>query len=131
MNMTKRRALALAMMALNHVADMDPDVTDWRIAAAVIRRLAEQERRTPAEGTRQALGVAEFVGGGGPIESDGAQRGSNGGQGNGWREVKTIKGHEYVYWRWREGGRLRSRYMGKAADLLGSKATNGKGKIAP
>ena len=35
-------------------------------------------------------------------------------KGGSWVEVKTIKGHKYRYLRWREGGRLRSKYLGKA-----------------
>lgn len=31
-----------------------------------------------------------------------------------WIEIKTIKGHRYRYLRWREGGKRRSRYLGKA-----------------
>ena len=31
-----------------------------------------------------------------------------------WVEVKTIRGRRYRYKRWREGGRMRSQYLGKA-----------------
>lgn len=33
-----------------------------------------------------------------------------------WVEVKTIKNHRYLYMRWRENKRTRSRYLGRAAD---------------
>ena len=33
-----------------------------------------------------------------------------------WIEVKTINGKKYEYKRWREGGKLRSQYMGKVQD---------------
>lgn len=34
--------------------------------------------------------------------------------GQGWLEIKKIGGHRYQYRRWYEGGRKRSRYIGKA-----------------
>lgn len=33
-----------------------------------------------------------------------------------WYEVKTIKGRDYRYMRWREGGKLKSRYIGKVRE---------------
>jgi hypothetical protein len=37
-----------------------------------------------------------------------------GARGGGWVETKLIHGRAYNYWRWREGGRLRSKYLGPA-----------------
>lgn len=36
-----------------------------------------------------------------------------------WREIKKIKGHRYWYKRWREGGKLRSKYLGKVEEDVG------------
>lgn len=36
------------------------------------------------------------------------------GSGKRWVETKTIKGHDYDYWRWYEGNRKRSEYIGPA-----------------
>lgn len=36
-----------------------------------------------------------------------------------WVDVKTVKGHQYRYLRWKENGRQRSRYLGRAQDLRG------------
>lgn len=33
--------------------------------------------------------------------------------GRGYLETKTIKGRQYIYRRWREGGRLKSEYVGR------------------
>ena len=33
----------------------------------------------------------------------------------GWFEKKHIKGNDYLYFRWREGKRVKSRYIGKLA----------------
>lgn len=33
-----------------------------------------------------------------------------------WVEIKVIKNHRYLYMRWRENERTRSRYLGRAAD---------------
>lgn len=32
---------------------------------------------------------------------------------HGYEEIKTIKGNQYRYWRWLEGGKLRSKYLGR------------------
>jgi hypothetical protein len=49
----------------------------------------------------------------------------------GWVELKHINGYgPYAYLRWREGKRMRSKYLGKARDL-GSNAGHTNGKIAP
>lgn len=45
--MTTRRALALAVMALDHVASSDVDVTDWARAAGEVRSLLSQLRPDP------------------------------------------------------------------------------------
>jgi hypothetical protein len=38
-------------------------------------------------------------------------------RGGGWLELKTVNGcGPYVYRRWREGGRLRSEYVGKVRE---------------
>jgi hypothetical protein len=45
-----------------------------------------------------------------------------------WLEVRTINGRPYTYWRWREGKRKRSQYVG-AGDLRPAKtkgANDGK-----
>ncbi len=49
----------------------------------------------------------------------------------GWVELKHINGYgPYAYLRWRDGKRMRSKYLGKARDL-GSNAGHANGKIAP
>ena len=39
------------------------------------------------------------------------------GGGDGWIEIKRIHGRAYLYRRWREGGRKRSKYLGPAQGL--------------
>ncbi len=34
----------------------------------------------------------------------------------GWEEIKTIKGYDYRYRRWRENGRLKSQYIGRVRE---------------
>jgi hypothetical protein len=49
----------------------------------------------------------------------------------GWVELKHINGYgPYAYLRWRDGKRMRSKYLGKARDL-GSNAGRVNGKTAP
>ena len=38
----------------------------------------------------------------------------------GWLEVRSIRGHQYVYYRWRESGerKIRTQYFGRADGLL-------------
>jgi len=43
-DMTERRALALALMALAHVIEIEPQVVDWRQAREVVRELLEVVR---------------------------------------------------------------------------------------
>ncbi|NJK40587.1 MAG: hypothetical protein HC934_02990 [Acaryochloridaceae cyanobacterium SU_2_1] len=40
--------------------------------------------------------------------------------GEGCYEIKHIRGHDYVYHRFKEGGRLRSKYMGPARKFFGT-----------
>lgn len=55
-------------------------------------------------------------------EEDSQEAGDREGQANGqggssgWEEIKTIKGHQYRYLRWRQGGKLKSKYLGKAEE---------------
>jgi hypothetical protein len=51
------------------------------------------------------------AGGGGP---SGSQQGQGAGGGQGWIEIKRIHGRAYLYRRWREDGRKRSKYLGPA-----------------
>jgi hypothetical protein len=39
-------------------------------------------------------------------------------RGQGWIEVKEIKGHRYAYRRWYDGKVKRSSYIGKAGDVM-------------
>jgi hypothetical protein len=39
-------------------------------------------------------------------------------KGQGWIEIKTIKGHEYVYLRWYDGKVKRSSYIGKVSETF-------------
>lgn len=42
-----------------------------------------------------------------------------------WVEIKVIKGRRYRYLRWREGGKQRSRYLGKANDVQADGSAGG------
>jgi len=62
-------------------------------------RLAELER----QGVEDCLGGQEA-----PAEAQGGRRG--------YIELKMVRGHgPYAYRRWREAGKLKSRYLGKVA----------------
>lgn len=83
--MSKRQALTLAALALEAEAAKDPGTfTEWYEAAAVIRAMLAEERGT----------------GNGADRPPGA-----------WSEVKTINGRQYLYWRWRADGKLKSQYV--------------------
>lgn len=65
----------------------------------------------------------------GGAEEDGPARGlmlaNGGGTGRktsprGWLEIKIIKGHPYVYRRWRDGKTMRSQYVGRLRDVYPS-----------
>lgn len=51
----------------------------------------------------------------GEDEGEGKEQGGGkaNGKGRGYLETKTIKGRQYVYRRWREGGQLKSAYVGR------------------
>lgn len=42
--MTPRQALALAVMAVNDVAERAPDVADWRAAGAALRAMLSEHQ---------------------------------------------------------------------------------------
>jgi hypothetical protein len=49
-----------------------------------------------------------------PEDPDGGDNGNKGPASSGWVELKTIRGYgPYAYLRWREGKRIRSKYLGK------------------
>lgn len=73
-------------------------------------------RAIEAQLAEVATGDGEPVGG-----SDGAwpaaslpPKTGGGRRGGGWIETKVIHGRAYLYRRWREGGRKRSKYLGPA-----------------
>lgn len=89
--MNRKRALALAKVALEAVADDNPDVLEWSQARAVIAAELAEERANGGNGSDRPPGA--------------------------WDEVKTISGRQYLYWRWRQGGKTRSKYIGPVKEL--------------
>ena len=91
--------LFAALDALDHAGLLAlRKVVDDRLAA-----LDEQSTDDPAD----LVGNAGANGGGLPTKGGGAGRG-------GWVEMRMVNGcGPYAYERWREGGRKRTRYLGK------------------
>jgi len=96
------------MMRLSDILATLPDLTDDDLrriitdAQNILESRAGDDPAIVIEPERVAR--PEPVGG-----DNGARR-----RGRGWwLEIKTIKGHQYLYRRWREGGRQRSEYVGK------------------
>jgi len=52
------------------------------------------------------------------VHNDGGALPPNGRTARGWVEIKTINGHAYAYRRWYEGKRKRSKYLGKASEVI-------------
>ncbi len=76
--------------------------------AVVLLQLSPEARQEVLEYALALLGETELE------EPQPAQRAeSRPGNGGGYIEIKTIKGHRYAYRRWREGGVLKSQYIGK------------------
>jgi hypothetical protein len=55
--MTTRRALALGLMAINHVAGVEPDVRDWTQAAGVLRSMLSEQRAKEGDKVGRAITV--------------------------------------------------------------------------
>jgi hypothetical protein len=77
--------------------------------------LSRDELHVLAERINELL--AEEAGEDEVLETAGSPRTGGNGGGKGWVELKLIRGYgPYAYRRWREGGVLRSEYVGKVKD---------------
>ncbi len=97
---------------LKDLSSLTPD--DLRIVAATVETLLADDETSPAPRPVTEQDIEELVPGPGGNGSGPAARGY-------WIEVKTIKGRPYLYKRWREGGRCRSKYLHPVSPVKSSR----------
>lgn len=106
---------------LHQAIDQLTDAQAARVGDFLAALLADEEDQAACPGRQAGADPQE----GGALET------SNGRHAAGWVELKMIGGcGPYAYLRWRDGKRLRSRYMGKA-EGLGSTNGGNAPKVAP
>ncbi len=100
------------MTCLSDVLSILPDMADRELEAVIEAATSILERRRSGDGDEpeERIPVPVSANGGG-----GRRVGSKG-----WLEIKTIKGRQYLYRRWRDGKIQRSEYVGKVEAPAGA-----------
>ena len=103
------------MSNLNKVLKLLPSLSRSELEAVVIAATDLMAREDAMKGDA-AASARTHASKGAPPPSGGAPAAGKRGRGKGyWIEAKIINGcGPYLYRRWREGGRVRSEYIGKA-----------------